>query len=338
MAELPLERPTAVTPAHVRILFVLVWAAALTAWVGVQGPPKQVHLALAWMWVATIAWNARAPVRVHLAFVRDWAPAVAVLTLYLFSRGLADELGVVSVHLTEPVAADRWLTGGTLPTAYLQEHLCGVPCSRTLPPRWYDVVLTTVYASHFFVGLGVAVALWLRNRPEWVRYIRRYLTLNLVALAVYLAYPMAPPWMAAQQQYVPEHVERITGRGWYDLSPAGTWHQQFSAAGNQVAAMPSLHAAIALLVVVFLISRVQHRWRWLLLLYPLAMSFMLVYYAEHYVVDIIAGWLAVAVVWWGWAAWDHWSAPAKSDEPEPSSEGSGYADVLRHHIGSGGRI
>jgi hypothetical protein len=293
------------------VVALLLWAVALAAWVETQGLPKQVHLAIAWFWAAAVAWNVRAPVRVHLAFARDWAPAVAVLTLYLFSRGLADELGFVSVHVAEPVAVDRWLAGGTLPTAYLQEHLCGTPCSRTLPPHWYDVVLTTVYASHFFVGLGVAVVLWLRARAEWVHYIRRYLSLNLLALAVYVAYPMAPPWMAAQQGAFPEHVERITARGWFDLSPHGTWHQQFSAVGNQVAAMPSLHAAIALLVAVYLISRLRSRWRWLVLLYPLAMSFMLVYYAEHYVVDLVAGGLAVAVVWWGWAIWDRRSAPAQ---------------------------
>jgi hypothetical protein len=331
MAELPLERPTAVTPVRLRVVALLVWSAALAVWVETQGLPKQVHLAIVWLWAATVAWNVRAPVRVHLAFARDWAPAVAVLTLYLFSRGLADELGFVSVHVTEPVTADRWLAGGTLPTAYLQEHLCGAPCSRTLPPQWYDVVLTTVYVSHFFVGLGVAVVLWLRNRVEWVRYIRRYLSLNLVALAVYVAYPMAPPWMAAQQGIFPEHVERITARGWYDLSPHGTWHQQFSAVGNQVAAMPSLHAAIALLVAVYLIGRLRSDWRWLLLLYPLAMSFMLVYYAEHYVVDLIAGWIAVAVVWWGWALWERRSAPDQrpvgpADAARLGESGAGTAE------------
>ncbi|QCX28767.1 phosphatase PAP2 family protein [Nocardioides jishulii] len=308
MVQLTEERAPAITSARVRVLALLVWAIALAVWVGSLGPPKQVHLAIFWLWLATIAWNVRAPMRVHLAFIRDWAPAVAVLTLYLFGRGLSDDLGIVSVHVTEPITADRWLFGGTLPTAYLQEHLCGVPCSRTSQPAWYDVVLTTVYVSHFFVGLAVAVVLWLRDRAEWLRYIVRYLSLNLVALVIYVLYPMAPPWMAAQQGHVPDTVERITARGWYDLNPVGTWHQRFSAVGNQVAAMPSLHAAIAIFVAVYLISRWRSPWRWALLLYPAAMSFMLVYYAEHYVVDIIAGGLAVAVVWWGCAAAERWWA------------------------------
>src|SRR5690606_36264577 len=126
------------------------------------------------------------------------------------------------------------------------------------------------------VGLSIAVVLWLRDRTEWIRYICRYLALNLVALDVYVAYPMAPPWMAAQQGHIPGGVERLTARGWFDLDPVGTWHQRFSAVGNQVAAMPSLHAAIAILVAVYGVSRLRSPWRWALLLYPLAMSLMLV--------------------------------------------------------------
>jgi membrane-associated phospholipid phosphatase len=62
---------------------------------------------------------------------------------------------------------------------------------------------------------------------------------------------------------------------------------------NDVAAMPSLHAAYSLLVVLFLWDLAPARLRWVrpaLALYPLAMAFALVYGAEHYVVDIVAGW------------------------------------------------
>jgi len=63
---------------------------------------------------------------------------------------------------------------------------------------------------------------------------------------------------------------------------------------NNVAAMPSLHAAYALLVVLFL-WRLSPWWvRPLLALYPPAMAFSLVYGGEHYVVDCIAGWAYAA--------------------------------------------
>jgi hypothetical protein len=322
MAELQVES-TAVTPAS-RVVSMLAYAAALGAWISLAGLPKQTHILIGWLWLATIAWNIRAPIRTHLEFARDWGPALAVLMVYLYSRGLTDEIGIIGVHVTEPVEVDRWLFGGVLPTEYLQASLCGVPCERTMTPHWYDVALTTVYYSHFFVALGTAAVLWVRNRTAWLGFLQRYLTLNILGLVVYITYPMAPPWMAAQQGVISPDVARITGRGWYDLDAAGSFHHRFSAVGNPVAAMPSLHAAIALFVAVYGISRLRGRWRWLLLLYPLAMSFMLVYYAEHYVVDILAGCAATAMVFWGWALWDR----RRARDETTGEPGRGYPEPV----------
>ena len=171
----------------------------------------------------------------------------------------------------------------------------------------------------------------MRNRPEWIRYMRRYVTLNFVALVIYILYPMAPPWMASRDGYLTEDISRITGRGWWEFGRGGGSksgssgaHDSFSAVGNQVAAMPSLHAGISILVAWYLISRLTSPLRWLMVLYPIAMSFMLVYYAEHYVVDIIAGGLCVALVMIGWTAWErrrgrHSAAAAQPDDvPELS--------------------
>ncbi|WP_168929496.1 phosphatase PAP2 family protein [Nocardioides sp. GY 10113] len=291
---------------------------ALVAYVRWFGMPKQSVEVVGWLWMATIAWDVRRPLRDHLAFLRDWWPPFAVLVVYLYSRGLSDDLGLFDVHVTEPIDADRWLFGGVLPTEYLQAHLCGVPCERSSPPAWYDVALTTVYNTHFFAALVVAGYLWKRDRPEWIRYMRRYLSVITVGVTIYVLYPMAPPWMASRDGYLTDDIARITGRGWFDLSTGGGGaHQRVSAVGNQVAAMPSLHAALSILVAWYVVTRLTGGWRWLLLLYPVAMSFMLVYYAEHYVVDVIAGALLVALVMAFWAAWE-----ARRGAPEAVGSGS----------------
>ncbi|MGN6576982.1 MAG: phosphatase PAP2 family protein [Nocardioides sp.] len=300
------------TSRRLRAVSLLTYAAALTGWVAVVGLPKQTLSAFLWIWLALVAWDVRAPWRTQLAFPRDWWPVLAVLTVYLYSRGLADELGFTTVHVTEPIAADRRLFGGTLPTEYLQAELCGVPCDRTSKPAWYDVVLTTVYYSFFFVPFVTASVLWVRHRTAWVAFMRRYLTLYLLALVGYVVYPMAPPWMAAREGFVSADVDRIASRGWYDLGEVGV-HQTMSAVTNQVAAMPSLHAAMALLVAACGIAWLRQPWRWLLLLYPLSMGFMLVYYGEHYVVDVLAGFAAAGLALWGSAVWERWrSARATS--------------------------
>lgn len=286
-----------------RPLAAAVYAVALGTWVVAVGVPTDPFQAFAWMWLAVIAWRWGAPASVHLSFVKDWWPAFAVLIAYLYSRGLSDEIVGVPVHWMMPIHADLWLTGGSeLPTRYLQDALCGDPCLVTSSPRWYDVVFTTVYYSHFVVAITLALVLWVRNRADWAAWLRRYLVMNVAGLVVYVLYPMAPPWLAAKEGYIAESMPRLTGRGWSDLGLGG-FHVLLAKVGNPVAAMPSLHGGIAMLVALWTIYRLRSPWRWTALLYPVVMSFVLVYYAEHYVIDIAAGWaLAGAVMagvgWW----------------------------------------
>lgn len=191
------------------------------------------------------------------------------------------------LHLTEPAAADRWLFGGELPTAWLQHELYG-PTS----PHWYDAVAAVVYASHFVVIPAVAAVLWFRNRARFQDWIRCVLLMTGTGIVIYVVYPMAPPWLAAKVGVLQE-VARIPGIGWQylHLDAVDTLLGGGQAASNPVAAMPSLHAASAALVAVFW-WRVAAWWgRALLALYTVSMGLSLVYTGEHYVVDVLAGWL-----------------------------------------------
>src|SRR3954469_23643016 len=55
--------------------------------------------------------------------------------------------------------------------------------------------------------------------------------------------------------------------------------------------MPSLHAGVAMLVTLFFWPAAGTRWRVALLLYAISMALALVYTGEHYVVEVLAGWL-----------------------------------------------
>ncbi|MDN5744129.1 MAG: phosphatase PAP2 family protein [Nocardioidaceae bacterium] len=307
-AETDVARSSARSIDLIRIAGVLAFVAGLVAYMEAKGLPRQGYQVVIIVWLATVAWDVRRPLREHVAFLRDWWPPFAVLLLYLYSRGVSDDLGIFSVHFSDPIAIDRWMFGGTLPTEWLQAHLCGVPCRQSIPPEWFDVVLTTVYYSHFFAALAIAGLLWKPNRPEWVYFMRRYLTIMLASVIIYIVYPMAPPWMAARDGYLSDNVQRITGRGWFDLTASTgtteTAHQHVSNVGNQVAAMPSLHSALAIFIAWWVLVRFTHPWRWLVLLYPAGMLFSLVYFAEHYVIDEIAGAVLVVIVMAGWGWWD----------------------------------
>ena len=273
------------------------YVVALLAWSWFVGIPNDPAGVIIWIWFGTLAWCGPAdPWR----FWKDWWKPLLLLVVYWLVRGLADEIGIPP-HFTMPIRADEWLFG-QVPTVALQEAWCGDPCTKSLPPRWHDVLFTTVYASHFLVALTLAGVLWVRDRLEWVRWLRRYITLLFCGLAIYIAYPMAPPWMAARDGYLVP-VARITGRGWDDIDLHRQTMVMFGMA-NKVAAMPSLHAGIAFLVAFWLITRLRSPLRWLLLLYPLAMSLALTYFAEHYVIDAVAGALVALLVMVGVGRWE----------------------------------
>ena len=113
--------------------------------------------------------------------------------------------------------------------------------------------------------------------------------------------------MAAQHGNLGES-NRMIGLVWQHLpfTNAGAVFEHGTSYANDVAAMPSLHAAFALLFTLYLWTLVPRYVRPLLALYPLAMALALVYSGEHYAVDCVAGWVyavaAFASVNWVFAA------------------------------------
>jgi membrane-associated phospholipid phosphatase len=292
------------------------YALAFGASWAVDGLPTDYAVAFGWLWLATIAWNHDRPWRRHLAFARDWLPILVLLVLYDVSRGFADEL--LPVHIQPMITADRALFG-VIPTVWLQEHLY-VPGVV----RWWDVGVSFVYFSHFVVSLTIAVVLWLRNRTVWLAFMRRWFLLTFTGLVTYFLFPAAPPWYAAKQGYIAETVYRTSSDGWHEigLRSAGKLISAGQAMSNPVAAMPSLHSAFAMLVVAFFFARVGRRWIPVLLLYPLAMTFTLVYAGEHYVIDVLVGWTYVALTLVVMGAAERWWSARRAEraaarEPVP---------------------
>ena len=75
---------------------------------------------------------------------------------------------------------------------------------------------------------------------------------------------------------------------------------------NPIAAMPSLHVAFPMYIALSFIELNRGPARWAALLYPLAVTFSVVYLGHHYVIDCIAG-VAYALVFY----WLTWKAPEK---------------------------
>ena len=261
-----------------------------------------------------------------LYVIRDWLPFALVLVAYDLSRGAADFIGRPTLWHWQ-IDADRWLFFGTVPTVWLQERL------KSPYPPWWEIVISSVYMSFFILPYAVAGVLWLRDREVWKSFVRLFVGLSFAALVIYALLPAAPPWAAARctapdvedgpagprcmfrsAREVPDGgllgamqntqdganswIERIVGRGWgkLNLHSASALIDQGQASVNLVAAIPSLHAGLSLAIAAFLWNRVHRGWRPVLAAYVLIMAFTLVYTAEHYVIDILLGWLLAIVV------------------------------------------
>lgn len=249
----------------------------------------------------------------------DWLPLIAVLFLYDLLRGAADEVGRLFVDLPELIRdeagtrtdfahvlpqlrADEvlfgWFTGGVVPTVWLQERLY-VPGDV----QWYDIAIVPVYMSHFLVPMGLAIALWLTRYDLFRRYVWTLVVLTLLTLATYAAFPAAPPWMAGLNGYLPD-VARVTSET-LQATGIGTIRSAVArgeAYANAVAAVPSLHSGVPMMVLLFTWPLIRPPARALLVLYILAMTFTLTYGGEHYIVDAFAGWIYAAVAVYG-VAW-----------------------------------
>jgi hypothetical protein len=295
------------------------WVVAFVAGWLLIGLPTDPLYAFFWLWAATVAWRIHLPWRQHLVFARDWLPVVILLAIYNVSRGFADDY--FDPHVTELIHADEWMfgwaTGGQIPTIWLQQHLYHPDV------RWYDVIASFVYFSHFVAALTAAVVLWLKSRPRWAAFMRRWFALSLAGLITYFAYPAAPPWWASVEGFLPVEVLRISNRGWqeFGLHGAGNTLNVLQLASNPVAAMPSLHTAFALFVVLFFLPSVKRRWWPLLLAYPLAMTFTLVYTGEHYVIDVLVGWAYVVGVFLLVGAGERWWAARRARVAGPAGPG-----------------
>jgi membrane-associated phospholipid phosphatase len=163
-----------------------------------------------------------------------------------------------------------------------------------------------VYTSHFVVTPVLAAIFWLRDRAVWLRYISRVIVLAFAGVITYVLFPEAPPRIASETGYIGP-VSRLSARGWEYLH-AGFAHRLLVAGqsdgSNPVAAMPSLHVAFATLAAVFIATRLRTRWRYLLVLYPIAMGTTLVYTGEHWVIDLVFGVLYAAAVHLALRRWE----------------------------------
>ncbi|PKH40970.1 PAP2 superfamily protein [Nocardioides alpinus] len=228
-----------------------------------------------------------------------WSPLSAILVAYWLAQWITAPLGDgdadstnrvgAGLHVLGPARADEVLVG-TVPTVWLQERFAAGS------PQWWDAVAALVYVTHFVAIPLVTAVAWFALRHRFREWVVAVLTMSLVGIVGYIGYPAAPPWLASERGDIGD-VARISGIGWdvMHLDVVRRLTELGQSGSNPVAAMPSLHAGAALLVALFLWPSVSRSMRAALAAYAVAMAVTLVYTGEHYVVDVLAGWLLAAL-------------------------------------------
>jgi len=292
-----------------------VFAAATVVLVWTQGLILSRDWLFGWLLLGLLAVSLADPLRWARGVVVDWLPLMIVLLCYDLSLPVREWLGITP-HVWPQLDADR-LVFGQLPTVWLQHRLYDARVAH-----WYDYVAFVVYLSHFFVTLLVLALLWKLSYERFRHYRTLVVALATAGFVTYVLFPAVPPWLAAVDHYI-EPVQRVISGMWATtgVAPAKALFENHDGFYNQEAAIPSLHAAYPMLLLLFFWG--AGRWaRAGLTAYVLAMAFTLVYAGEHYVADILIGWLYAAAVVAGvaWARRRRAARLPSVEAPTPAAE------------------
>ena len=200
---------------------------------------------------------------VGLLVLYDWIADAARVHI---PTAIAHGREVLALELHLGVAVERPMTD-----ALAEHHSLWAPAAL-----YYNF-------AHVVVTCAVLVSAY-RMRPDVYRWLRNTLVaVNLVALAVFLTWPVAPPRL-------------LPAGGFVDLVAAsgtpGAWEASstFSRHANEYASLPSLHVAWALWVLVTVAAITSRRdLRSLAMLHLALTSLVVLATGNHYVFDVVAG-------------------------------------------------
>jgi membrane-associated phospholipid phosphatase len=245
----------------------------------------------------TVAACAGGPLALAVLYPRSKKRDVALFAMQMWAFTMVHEIPYddpealrARLRARYPIVVDRALGAGRLPNARLQRAFSRLPRVGIV-----DRFLTWAHWLWFFEPHLALTLILLRRNERFPTAARQMAAVFDIGCAVYFALPTAPPWWASEEGLTGEEVRRI-------MVEVGeeTWGSAWPAmygtlGGNPWAAMPSLHFATSLLAALSLAEagKLEGAVGWG---YAGTLGFALVYLGEHYVTDLLAGALLVAVV------------------------------------------
>ena len=219
-------------------------------------------------------------------YAKTWIPFIAFFLLYEFIRGYVDDLSPFKETTLFWMYNLEVKIFGILPSKIFQDLFAGNKLIVDISLLFYSIF--------FYYSFLIAFLLWLKRPKDFQTYFRKFLLLSFFGLVFFFLVPTAPPWMVNNIKNI--GIERIV-YGETILKDFNVFSlYQYFIYGNSVAALPSLHVAWPAFSSLFLIKETKTKLALLLLIIPLMISFSVVLTGEHYVVDVIAGFLLAYVI------------------------------------------
>jgi inositol phosphorylceramide synthase catalytic subunit len=252
------------------------------------------HAFLSLLVVALVLKNAR-------QFLADWSPFIALWVAYDFMRGIVDDLAgrihILALYRLE-LSMFGWVGKGQIPNFSMLEWRTSI--EGTALGNALDGAASAFYAMHMAAPLVLAWVLWhtVRDRRAYWRFVVTFSLVTWSSFATYFAYPAAPPWYVRDFGFVqPEAGFKGAGAGnlvatdrWIGIPLFESVYRHLNP--NKFAAIPSLHSAFPLLILIHAVRRFGKR-AWPVVIYPLGVWCSAVYLNHHYLIDIL---LAVVYV------------------------------------------
>ncbi len=143
------------------------------------------------------------------------------------------------------------------------------------------------FFAHFIGSAAFLAWLYVRHFDHYGRVRRVMFGVTFLALTVHVLFPLAPPRWFPDMGFV--DTLQTYGPKIYDSDTVAN-------TANQIAAMPSLHVAWALIGAWAVVKASSSRWRWTAIAHPLMMTAAVVLTANHWWLDAFAAAALVILV------------------------------------------
>jgi hypothetical protein len=174
------------------------------------------------------------------------------------------------------------------------------------PSSFLDLYCAVPYGTFLYVSVLFATYLYFKDFVALKRYTWTFFLMNVVAFATYHVYPAAPPWYFHAHGCTADlsaHAYEGTHLAAVDAMLGMHYFSSFYGRSADVfGAVPSLHVAYPLLIVLEGWTHFKAFGRGLAILFAASMIFAAVYLDHHWVIDVLLGLTYAGTLRWAFRA------------------------------------